>query len=297
MKLAIVVVTYQAERYLDGLFATLKQHTELDDIAVVVVDNASSDGTLGRAVSHRPRLARPRGAAADEKYPALRKEQHRPALGAPARSRLSALLLNQDIEVTPGWLKPLLSVMETRPEVAAAQPPGRAIQRAPSGQHRGQPVDFCGFRLLRRLPPSHRQPPLRRAARSWPLPQGRPSCCAWMPWRNRRLRRESSSSITRTAICRFALRLAWLRLRAGADVARSAQVHRAVLGAQYALLDRNRWWFCSRTGPWARLAVAGASPGRGRAGRAGVVAARQGWLRGKTGQLRGNPASLAGGGA
>ncbi|PJJ59907.1 glycosyltransferase family 2 protein [Hymenobacter chitinivorans] len=70
------------------------------------------------------------------------------------------LLLNSDVEVTPGWLRPLRELLETRPEVAACQPKIRqyspeAAQRelfeyagAGGGYLDGLGYPFCRGRLF-----------------------------------------------------------------------------------------------------------------------------------------------------
>src|SRR5262245_9939415 len=48
---AIVVVTYNGERYLDDLFASVRAHTDVGPsgrTALIVVDNASTDGTVAK---------------------------------------------------------------------------------------------------------------------------------------------------------------------------------------------------------------------------------------------------------
>ncbi len=47
------------------------------------------------------------------------------------------VLLNSDVEVTEGWLKPLLDYMETHPEVAAVQPKIRAWRKRDRFEHAG----------------------------------------------------------------------------------------------------------------------------------------------------------------
>ena len=48
-----------------------------------------------------------------------------------------ALLLNSDVEVTPGWLTPMLAYMDAHPEVAACQPKVRSFYRKEEFEHAG----------------------------------------------------------------------------------------------------------------------------------------------------------------
>src|SRR5262249_40382408 len=59
VKPVIIVVTFNSERFLDELFATLRAHTDWTTTRVVIVDNASADGTraaLERQAASFPEL-------------------------------------------------------------------------------------------------------------------------------------------------------------------------------------------------------------------------------------------------
>jgi GT2 family glycosyltransferase len=145
-RVALVIVTYNGEAYLRDLFASLRAHTPLDTTAIVVVDNASSDASralLEEEARRTPRLHlhlllqdRNLGFAGGNNVGLAFAR----TLGAPY-----ALLLNQDTIVQPGWLDPLVAVMETRTRVAAAQPLlvlGDEPERVNSA---GNAIHFCGF--------------------------------------------------------------------------------------------------------------------------------------------------------
>jgi GT2 family glycosyltransferase len=143
-RVAIVIVTYNGEAYLPALFESLRAQTPIESTAIVVVDNASSDRTLAILAEEKPRtpnlhvLPQPGNSGfAGGNNTGL---AYARSLGVPY-----AFLLNQDTLVTPGWLDPLLEVMEGRPDVAAAQPllvlgedPGRVNSA-------GNAIHFCGF--------------------------------------------------------------------------------------------------------------------------------------------------------
>lgn len=62
------------------------------------------------------------------------------------------LLLNSDVEVTPGWLSPMLSYMDAHPEVAACQPKIRCLWDRPSFEYAGACggyVDAWGYPYCR----------------------------------------------------------------------------------------------------------------------------------------------------
>jgi len=279
MKLAIVVVTYQAERYLDGLFSTLRQHTNLDDVAIVVVDNASSDGTLaelariGESWTNLHLLPQTRNTGfAEGNNIGLR--------WARERGASFALLLNQDIEVTPGWLQPLLSVMDTRPDVAAVQPLVVLYSEPHLINTAGNELHFCGFGYCGGY----------RQAVDSAQPDQEPRSVAFASGAALLLRMDALAQagdfdeklFLYHEDCDLQIRLRQL----GYDcvlVPRSRVLHKYTerfSARKYALLDRNRWLVLLKDWPLARLLVA--APALAGAELAVLVfAARQGWLREK----------------
>jgi len=279
MKLAFVVVTYQGERYLDALFATLKQHTNLSDVEVVVVDNASSDGTLaelGRISQTWPNLH----VLAQTKNTGFAEGNNIGLRWARARGASFALLLNQDLEVTPGWLEPLLAVMDARPEVAAAQPLVVLHSEPNLVNTAGNELHFCGFGYCggyRQTVDSVRPD---QGVRSVAFASG-----AALLLRMDALAR-SGDFDERLFLyhedCDLQIRLR----QCGYDcvlVPESRVLHKYTerfSARKYALLDRNRWLVLIKDWPLARLAVA--APALAGAELAVLVfAARQGWLRAK----------------
>ena len=149
MKLAFVVVTYFAERYVVPLLDTLRANTDLRDTAVIVVENASTDGTRAllraeeetwqaRTGGQLRVLLQDRNTGFAEGCNIGLGEARR--LGAPY-----AMLLNQDLELSAGWLPPLLAVMDARPQVAAAQPLIVLHDEPDRVNTAGNAIHFCGF--------------------------------------------------------------------------------------------------------------------------------------------------------
>lgn len=144
MRLAIIIVTYEGEQYIGPLFASLVNTTPLTDIGIIVVENASCDGTLQavrRATQNWPSveiLAQTRNTGfAEGNNIGLQRAREQ---GAPF-----ALLLNQDLELTEGWLEPLERVMAERPDVAAAQPLILLHAQPERVNSAGNELHFCGF--------------------------------------------------------------------------------------------------------------------------------------------------------
>lgn len=279
MKLAIIVVTYQAEPYLDGLFSTLQQHTDLHDIEIVVVDNASSDATLAKldrirqAWSNLHVLPQTRNTGfAEGNNLGLR--------WARERGAAFALLLNQDIEVTAGWLKPLLSVMDARPEVAAAQPLVMLHSEPQLINSAGNQLHFCGFAYCGAYRQGIDSVRPEQGIRSVAYASG-----AALLLRMDALARAGDFDeklFLYHEDCDLQIRLRQL----GYDcvlVPESRVLHKYTerfSARKYALLERNRWLVILKDWPLARL-VAAAPALAGAELAVLLFAARRGWLRAK----------------
>src|SRR5690606_6196773 len=62
------------------------------------------------------------------------------------------ILLNSDVEVTPGWAEPLLALLEQNPAIAACQPKILAYHQKNKFEYAGAAggfIDFLGFPFCR----------------------------------------------------------------------------------------------------------------------------------------------------
>lgn len=112
--MAVVILNWNGRHYLEKFLPSLRA-TEYDNMDIVVADNASTDDSIAFLQSH---------------YPAIRiiqlKENYGFAKGYnEALKHIEAayyVLLNSDVEVTPGWLKPMVSLLEKNPRIGVCQP-------------------------------------------------------------------------------------------------------------------------------------------------------------------------------
>lgn len=114
-KLAVIILNWNGRRLLEQFLPTASLLTRGDEVDLIVADNGSDDDSVSWIEEHHPevkvlRLDRNYGFA--EGY-----NRAIEATGYPY-----TLLLNSDVEVTPGWWQPLLRFMEDTPDAGACQP-------------------------------------------------------------------------------------------------------------------------------------------------------------------------------
>ena len=113
-KVAIVILNWNGEKMMRRFLPSVIEHTAgIADI--IVVDNASTDGSLRMLESEFPSV---RTIVLDRNYGfaggynrALREVKNE-----------YYMLLNSDVEVTAGWMDTLIGFMDSHPEAAACQP-------------------------------------------------------------------------------------------------------------------------------------------------------------------------------
>ncbi len=113
MKLAIVILNWNGEEMLRRFLPSVIEHSP--EAEVVVADNGSSDGSLKLMAEQFPYI---RTLVFDRNYGFA--EGYNIAI-AEVECDL-CLLLNSDVRVEAGWLRPMLDYMKAHPEVAACQP-------------------------------------------------------------------------------------------------------------------------------------------------------------------------------
>ena len=113
-KVTIVILNWNGKSFLQQFIPGVLA-TDYSDFEVLVVDNASTDDSLEFLKSQFPDVRR---LALDRNYGFTTGNN----LALPHVHSPYFVLLNNDVEVQPGWLKPLVELMERNPDVAACQP-------------------------------------------------------------------------------------------------------------------------------------------------------------------------------
>ena len=114
---SVVVVNYNGEGTLEGCLEALLADDD-GPAEILVVDNASSDGSAKVAE---------RASERDGRVRLIRSPTNRGYAGAVNIALEEAAgtylaVLNMDVVVSPGWLRPLIELLETSPEAGAACP-------------------------------------------------------------------------------------------------------------------------------------------------------------------------------
>ncbi|MEM1054133.1 MAG: glycosyltransferase family 2 protein [Bacteroidota bacterium] len=113
-RVSVVIVTWNGrellERFLPSVLAT-----DYPSVEVVIADNDSSDGTAEWLREHHPEIVVVRHAE-NLLFAAGNNE------AVPHATGDVLVFLNNDVEVPPGWLTPLVDALEQDPRLAAVQP-------------------------------------------------------------------------------------------------------------------------------------------------------------------------------
>jgi GT2 family glycosyltransferase len=114
-RLSIIIVTFNSRAHIDRCLGSLTEHAPAVDREVVVVDNASTDGTVAAV---RARWTGVRVIEAGDNLGFARANN----LGIRQTSGGLILLLNPDTIVPAGSIDALIAALEARPDAAVAGP-------------------------------------------------------------------------------------------------------------------------------------------------------------------------------
>jgi GT2 family glycosyltransferase len=143
-KVAIVILNWNGLKHLSKFLPSVMA-SEWDNLEIVVGDNASSDGSVRFLQSTFPSIK------------IIQNDANYGFTGGYNRvlSQVDAdyyILLNSDIEVTPNWIKPVIELMESEAEIAAAAPKIKAYHQPTHFEHAGAAggfIDSYGYPFCR----------------------------------------------------------------------------------------------------------------------------------------------------
>lgn len=111
---SIIIVSWNAKSVVQACLPSVVQ-TEYPNFEIIFADNASTDGTAAWIARTYPEVKIVRH---PENWLFCRGNN----AALPHATGRFVVLLNNDVEVPPGWLTPLVEVMTQNPDVAAVQP-------------------------------------------------------------------------------------------------------------------------------------------------------------------------------
>ena len=144
-RVSIVILNWNGKEFLRQFLPVLLEHTDLPGTEIVVADNASTDDSVAFMENEHPGVK------------VIRLDKNYGFSGGYNRALEQIdsqyfLLLNSDIEVTPGWLEPLLETMDRHPETAACSPKIRDFYRRSHFEYAGAGggyIDRYGYTFCR----------------------------------------------------------------------------------------------------------------------------------------------------
>ena len=146
MKTAVVILNWNTKGFLEEFLPPLLNSVaKCDGAEVIVVDNASSDGSLEMMKEKFPQV---KTIALDANYGFT--GGYNKALKLVEAEYL--VLINSDIEVTDDWLEPLVKWMESHPDCGACAPKLHSWQEKEKFEYAGAAggyIDRFGYPLCR----------------------------------------------------------------------------------------------------------------------------------------------------
>ena len=158
MKVAVVILNYNTRDYLKQFLPGLLASCQGLDAEVIVADNASADASVELMQARFPQV---------QLIPLDRNYGFTGGYNR-ALAQVEAeyyVLINSDIEVPEGWLKPLLDWMESHPDCGACGPKLRSYRERDSFEYAGAAgglldrygYPFCRGRILQKVEKDHGQ--------------------------------------------------------------------------------------------------------------------------------------------
>ncbi len=141
---AIVILNWNGRQFLEDFLPSVTTHS--DDATIVVADNGSTDDSISFL---------------EHNYPSIELIRHEVNHGFcdgynKALEQLKEykyyVLLNSDVEVTPGWLSPLIQLLEENDKIAACQPKIKSFNERDMFEHAGAAggfIDKLGYIFCR----------------------------------------------------------------------------------------------------------------------------------------------------
>ena len=144
-RVAIVILNWNGTKLLEQFLPSVIQNSQEEDVEIIVADNHSSDDSVAFLQKNFPQV---KIIQLDENYGFAKGYNM-------ALQEVEAdyyILLNSDVEVSSGWIEPLISLMEEDPSIAAVQPKVLSWHKKEEFEYAGAAggfIDKLGFPFCR----------------------------------------------------------------------------------------------------------------------------------------------------
>ncbi|MEO6963720.1 MAG: glycosyltransferase family 2 protein [Puia sp.] len=143
-KVSVVILNFNGRKYLEQFLPSVLA-SSYANMEVVVADNASSDDSLLFLSQHYPRI---------RQIILIRNYGYAGGYNQALKQVDSDyyVLLNSDVEVTPGWIDPVIALMENDPAIGACQPKILDFNRRNHFEYAGASggwMDWLGYPFAR----------------------------------------------------------------------------------------------------------------------------------------------------
>lgn len=140
---AVVILNYNGEKFLRQFLPAVIQYSK--EAEIIVADNASTDQSTSILIKEFPQVR------------LIRLENNYGFCGGYNRALQEVradyyVLLNSDVEVTKGWLQPIVKLLDASPHVAAVQPKIKSFHNKESFEYAGAAggfIDSLGYPFCR----------------------------------------------------------------------------------------------------------------------------------------------------
>lgn len=129
-KLGVIILNWNGEKLLKQFLPAAVKYTVSEEADLIVADNGSDDNSVELVRTEFPEV---RLIELGENYGFA--EGYNRAIDKTGYEYI--VLLNSDVEVTPGWWQPLLRFMENTPDAGAAQPKIRSFNNKKMFEYAG----------------------------------------------------------------------------------------------------------------------------------------------------------------
>ena len=146
---AIVILNWNGRNLLEQFLPALLRYTPLDEVDIIVADNGSTDDSTAFLEQQYPLVI---VRTLDQNY-GFAEGYNRALQGL---DYTYVVLINSDVEVSPGWFRLVLDYLNTHPEITALQPKIRSYRNKDFFEYAGAAggfldqygYPFCRGRIL-----------------------------------------------------------------------------------------------------------------------------------------------------